>query len=71
MSDFEEKIDEDKIDDKKTEDVEIVDTIGAAEDAQDAEAPTFPCIPLRGLTIFPQTILHFDIGREKSITQAK
>jgi len=32
-----------------------------------ADEPTFPCIPLRGLTIFPQTILHFDIGREKSI----
>jgi len=32
-----------------------------------AELPTFPCIPLRGLTIFPQTIMHFDIGREKSI----
>ena len=26
-----------------------------------------PCIPLRGLSIFPRTILHFDIGREKSI----
>ncbi|MBR4862755.1 MAG: endopeptidase La [Firmicutes bacterium] len=31
------------------------------------ELPAFPCIPLRGLTIFPQTIMHFDIGREKSI----
>ncbi|MBQ8562347.1 MAG: LON peptidase substrate-binding domain-containing protein, partial [Firmicutes bacterium] len=29
--------------------------------------PAIPCIPLRGLTIFPQTIMHFDIGREKSI----
>ena len=26
-----------------------------------------PCVPLRGLSIFPRTILHFDIGREKSI----
>ncbi len=26
-----------------------------------------PCIPLRGLSVFPRTILHFDIGREKSI----
>lgn len=24
-------------------------------------------IPLRGLTIFPYMVLHFDIGREKSI----
>ncbi len=26
-----------------------------------------PCIPLRGLIAFPGTILHFDIGREKSV----
>ncbi|HHX13610.1 MAG TPA: endopeptidase La [Clostridiales bacterium] len=27
-----------------------------------------PMIPLRGLTIFPSMVLHFDIGREKSIS---
>ena len=26
-----------------------------------------PLIPLRGLTIFPNMVLHFDVGREKSI----
>lgn len=26
-----------------------------------------PLIPLRGLTVFPNMVLHFDIGREKSI----
>ncbi len=26
-----------------------------------------PCVPLRGVTIFPHTVVHFDIGREKSI----
>ncbi|HHV97923.1 MAG TPA: endopeptidase La [Clostridiaceae bacterium] len=26
-----------------------------------------PLLPLRGLTIFPQVIMHFDVGREKSI----
>ncbi|MBQ1484244.1 MAG: endopeptidase La [Eubacterium sp.] len=26
-----------------------------------------PCVPLRGVTIFPNTIVHFDIGRERSI----
>ena len=26
-----------------------------------------PCIPLRGVSIFPHTVVHFDIGREKSI----
>ncbi|MGG7178667.1 endopeptidase La [Clostridium paraputrificum] len=28
---------------------------------------TLPLIPLRGLTIFPNMVLHFDAGREKSI----
>ncbi len=28
---------------------------------------TFPLIPLRGITIFPNMIMHLDIGREKSI----
>ena len=31
------------------------------------ERRVLPCIPLRGLSVFPRTILHFDIGREKSI----
>lgn len=31
------------------------------------EKRTLPLIPLRGLSIFPYMILHFDIGREKSI----
>src|SRR3712207_7110997 len=26
-----------------------------------------PLIPLRGLTIFPHMVLHFDVGREKSL----
>ena len=26
-----------------------------------------PLIPLRGLTVFPNLVLHFDLGREKSI----
>ena len=28
---------------------------------------TLPLIPLRGLAIFPYTILNFDIGRESSL----
>lgn len=28
---------------------------------------TLPLIPLRGITIFPFMVLHFDVGREKSI----
>ena len=31
------------------------------------EKTFFPCIPLRGLTIFPNTVMHFDIGRDKSV----
>ena len=27
----------------------------------------FPLIPLRGMIVFPYMILHFDVGREKSI----
>lgn len=27
----------------------------------------YPCVPLRGVTIFPNTVIHFDIGRDKSI----
>ncbi|HEX9061637.1 MAG TPA: LON peptidase substrate-binding domain-containing protein, partial [Clostridia bacterium] len=26
-----------------------------------------PLLPLRGLTVFPYMILHFDVGRAKSI----
>ncbi len=27
----------------------------------------YPCVPLRGVTIFPNTVIHFDLGRDKSI----
>ncbi|MDS0525047.1 endopeptidase La [Clostridium sp. SHJSY1] len=33
----------------------------------DNKTSTLPLIPLRGLTIFPSMVLHFDVGREKSI----
>ena len=32
-----------------------------------AEFLDLPMIPLRGLSVFPNMVLHFDIGREKSI----
>ena len=28
---------------------------------------TLPLIPLRGITIFPSMVMHFDVGREKSV----
>ena len=31
------------------------------------EFKILPLIPLRGITIFPHMILHFDVGREKSL----
>ena len=31
------------------------------------ERRSLPLIPIRGIGIFPNTVLHFDIGREKSI----
>ena len=31
------------------------------------ETIELPMIPLRGLSVFPNMVLHFDIGREKSI----
>ena len=34
---------------------------------EDAEFLELPMIPLRGLSVFPNMVLHFDIGREKSI----
>lgn len=31
------------------------------------EEKTLPLIPLRGISIFPHMVVHFDVGREKSI----
>ncbi|MBG0763968.1 MAG: LON peptidase substrate-binding domain-containing protein, partial [Tissierellales bacterium] len=31
------------------------------------EIKTLPMIPLRGMHIFPGMVIHFDVGREKSI----
>lgn len=32
------------------------------------ENKTLPLIPLRGISIFPHMVVHFDVGREKSIS---
>lgn len=34
---------------------------------EDENEMSLPMIPLRGLSVFPNMVLHFDIGREKSI----
>lgn len=33
----------------------------------DMVLPIYPCVPLRGVSIFPNTVVHFDVGRDKSI----
>ena len=35
--------------------------------ASKSKKVTLPVIPLRGLVVFPYMILHFDVGRKKSI----
>lgn len=37
------------------------------ENILDDDVMELPMIPLRGLSVFPNMVLHFDIGREKSI----
>jgi len=31
------------------------------------EKETLPLIPLRGMSVFPGMVVHFDVGREKSV----
>ncbi len=44
-----------------------MDEIKKDNNLLDAEFVELPMIPLRGLSVFPNMVLHFDIGREKSI----
>jgi len=37
------------------------------KNGQKTEIKVIPLIPLRGLSIFPYMVLHFDVGRDKSI----
>ncbi|QQY79318.1 ATP-dependent proteinase [Keratinibaculum paraultunense] len=37
------------------------------KDSYIVEGKTLPLIPLRGMTVFPYMVVHFDVGREKSI----
>ncbi len=52
------------------EDERIMNETAASASTPEEEtaAPrVYPCVPLRGVSIFPHTIVHFDIGRDKSI----
>lgn len=48
------------------ENLEDFDDQEENEKTQDCQSIELPFVPLRGLTIFPKTIVNFDIGREKS-----
>jgi len=37
------------------------------DNVENGEVRAMPLLPLRGLSIFPHMVLHFDVGREKSI----
>lgn len=51
-----------------TEEMNIKEEVSKeALDFEDENVLTLPMIPLRGLSVFPNMVLHFDIGREKSI----
>ena len=30
-----------------------------------------PVLPLRGIAVFPEMVIHFDVGREKSLSALK
>lgn len=58
-SEVERAIDDGLFQDDEIED--LVHTMGV-------DAAGMPVIPLRGITVFPTMLLHFDVGREKSIS---
>ena len=38
-----------------------------AQENNDSKTVIMPLLPLRGLVVFPHMILHFDVGRTKSV----
>ena len=52
------------VDEDAFSDEEIEDLLHVAE----VKITGMPVIPLRGITVFPTMLLHFDVGREKSIS---
>ena len=40
-------------------------------DFENTNTLTLPVLPLRGLVVFPKSLIHFDVGRKKSITAIK
>ena len=40
-------------------------------DINEIKTLTLPVLPLRGMVVFPKSVIHFDVGRKKSITAIK
>ena len=59
-------IDPDEIDEMEEEQVPESEAEELEETAftEESEVVDLPMIPLRGLSVFPNMVLHFDIGRE-------
>lgn len=54
-----------------TEDYNDIKVLEPETDENEVKEPlVLPTIALRGLSIFPNMVIHFDIGREKSIKSA-
>ncbi len=51
----------------KNKSIADIDDKAAEENFNIDDIMELPMIPLRGLSVFPNMVLHFDIGREKSI----
>lgn len=34
---------------------------------RDGKREIMPCLPIRGMVVFPNTVVHFDVGRKKSL----
>jgi len=67
QKDAEEKLAEGSVDIQDLK--EIIEELTAEEqDEYGTGLSVMPLIPLRGLTVFPYMVLHFDIGREKSVS---
>lgn len=63
---IDEKNSKDSVEEEGKE-VQIPDLDSKIKGEVDLEKKIYPCIALRGVSIFPETTVHFDIGREKSI----
>lgn len=47
--------------------LDMEEKVAEEAEGEPSEVMALPMIPLRGLHIFPNMVLHFDVGREKSV----